>query len=67
MKENKDQPERISTCFEGCAEMMRKIKGEDGIGSLCQKMMRAFMKTGPSEKEGAPDAPKNDEGTGGVK
>jgi hypothetical protein len=45
MKENKDQPKKVSTCFEGspAAEMMQKIMGEQGIGSLCEEMMRSLI------------------------
>lgn len=50
MKENKDEPKKVSTCFEGltCAEMMQKIMGQEGIGSLCEKMMRSML----SKKQG---------------
>ena len=46
MKENKDQPKRMSTCFEGppTAEMMQKIMGEQGIGSLSEEMMRSSIR-----------------------
>ena len=46
MKENKDQPKKVSTCFERSpsAEMMKKIMGEQGIGSLCEEMMRSLTK-----------------------
>jgi len=46
MKENKGQPKKVSTCFEGSptAEMMQKIMGEHGIGSLCEEMMRSLIK-----------------------
>ncbi len=46
MKENKDQPGRVSTCFDGspCAEMMEKIMGEQGIGSLCEEMMQKVIR-----------------------
>ncbi len=46
MKENKDRPSKVSTCFEEspCAEMMQKIMSEQGIGSLCEEMMRTMMK-----------------------
>jgi len=45
MKENKGQPNKVSTCFEGSptAEMMQKIMGEQGIGSLCEEMMRSLI------------------------
>ena len=46
MDENKDQPKKVSTCFEGpaCAAMIEKISGEEKIGSLCQEMMRSWAK-----------------------
>jgi hypothetical protein len=46
MKENKDQPKIMSTCFEGppTAEMMQKIMSEHGIGSLSEEMMRSSIK-----------------------
>jgi len=46
MKDNKGQPKKVSTCFEGspAAEMMKKIMGEQGIGSLCEEMMRSLIK-----------------------
>ena len=46
MKENKDQPRKVGTCFEGSpwAEMMQRILSEGGIGSLCEGMMRAMAK-----------------------
>ena len=46
MKDNKGQPKKVSTCFEGspAAEMMQKITGEQGIGSLCEEMMRSLIK-----------------------
>ena len=45
MKENKDQPKKVSICFEGSpsAEMMQKIMTEQGIGSLCEEMMRSLI------------------------
>jgi hypothetical protein len=46
MDENKDQPKKVSTCFEGpsFAERMQKIMGKEGIGSLCEEMMRSLIK-----------------------
>jgi len=46
MGDKKDQLRKVSTCFEGpaCAEMMQKIMGEKGIGSLCEEMMRSLIK-----------------------
>jgi len=61
MDENKDQPRKVSSCFDGqaCAEMMQKIMDEEGIGSLCEEMMRSVMK-GRRETKGEPhEADKN--------
>jgi hypothetical protein len=46
MKDNKELPGQVSTCFEGLAsaEMMQKIMGEKGIGSLSAEMMRSLIK-----------------------
>jgi hypothetical protein len=46
VKEDKAQPGPVSTCFEGLAsaEMMQKIMGEKGIGSLSAEMMRSLIK-----------------------
>ncbi len=45
MKDDKDPRERVSTCLEGspCAEMMQEILSEQGMGSLCEEMMRTVM------------------------
>jgi hypothetical protein len=53
MKENKGQPKKMSTCFEGSpsAEMLQKIMGEQGIGSLCEEMMRSLIKKLNEDKE----------------
>jgi hypothetical protein len=47
MTENKGQPKKASTCFDGspAAEMMQKIMSEQRIGSLCEEMMRSLIKT----------------------
>jgi hypothetical protein len=62
MKENKDQPRKVSTCLEDSpyAEMMQKIMGEQGIGSLCEERMRSLMKTGREVKEERPETKKED-------
>ena len=46
VKDNKELPGQVSTCFEGLpsAEMMQKIMGEKGIGSLSAEMMRIIDK-----------------------
>ena len=48
MKENKDQQSKAGTCFENspCAEMMQKLMGEKGIGSLCEEMMQKMREHG---------------------
>ena len=58
MKDNKEQPRQVSTCFEGLpsAEMMQKIMGEKGIGSLCEEMMRSLM-NGSHEAKSDPRMP----------
>ena len=65
MDENKDQPKKISTCFEGAtfAEMMQKIMGKEGIGSLCEEMMRSLTKRRRESKE-EPQEVKKEEGHG---
>jgi hypothetical protein len=46
VKDNKELPGQVSTCFEdlASAEMMQKIMGEKGIGSLSAEMMRSLTK-----------------------
>jgi hypothetical protein len=65
MDENKDQPRKISTCFEGSsfAEMMQKIMGKEGIGSLCEEMMRSLTKR-RRESKGEPHDVEKEEGHG---
>ncbi len=48
MKEDKDPLRQVSTCLDGLpgAELIRKIMGEEGIGSLCEERMRSLLKTG---------------------
>lgn len=74
MKENKDQRNKVNTCFEEapCAEMMQEILGEQGIGSLCEEMMRTWAERSREGQEGPQEAPeKEDHGkensNGGVK
>jgi hypothetical protein len=59
MKESKDKPKAAGSCFDGtpCAEMMEKIMGQEGIGSLCQEMMRSFVKRSRTEKDNGPGSP----------
>jgi hypothetical protein len=65
MKEKKDQPIKVSTCFEesSSAEMMRRIMSEQGIGSLCEEMMRSLLKEFREDKDEVPAAQK-DQGHG---
>ena len=46
VKDNKEKTRQVSTCFEGppFAEMMQKIMGEEGSGSLCEETMRSLIK-----------------------
>ena len=46
MKESKNEPGMVSTCFEGpaCAELIQKITGEEGLGSLSEEMMRSSVR-----------------------
>jgi hypothetical protein len=66
MKEDKDRQRKVNTCLEGspCAEMMQKIMGEQGCGSLCEEMMRSLMKTRRESQEKRRESEKN-EGPGG--
>jgi hypothetical protein len=47
MQEDKGPAGRISTCFEGpaWAKMMRRTRAQDGIGSLCDGVMRSLAET----------------------
>ncbi len=49
MAEKEENKKGFSTCMEGfpCAEMMQKMMGQEGIGSLCAEMMKKVM-----EKQG---------------
>jgi hypothetical protein len=49
MEEKKENQKEFSTCLEGIpfAEMMQKMIGQQGIGSLCTEMMKQVM-----EKQG---------------
>jgi hypothetical protein len=65
MDEKKDQPKKVSTCFEGAsfAEMMQKILGKEGIGSLSDEMMRALTERRKENKE-EPQEIEREEGHG---
>ncbi len=45
MADKKDAHKGFSTCFEKLpfAEMMQKMTGEQGVGSLCAEMMKKMM------------------------
>jgi len=45
MADQKDAHKEFSTCFEKLpfAEMMRKMLGRQGVGSLCAEMMEKIM------------------------
>jgi len=58
MKEDKDRQSQVSTCLEGpaCAEMIQKLMGEQGTGTLYEEMMRSLMKKtskDPDEDQGS--------------
>lgn len=59
MDEKNDRPRKMSSCFEGpsFAELMRKIAGEKGIGSLCEEMMKAWMDGRREGPKGPPEGP----------
>ena len=54
MGEKKVNQKEFSTCLEGlsCAEMMKKMTGQQGMGSLCEEMMRSMMTKCDGIKEG---------------
>ncbi len=45
MADKKDTHKEFSSCFEKLpfAEMMQKMMGEQGVGSLCAEMMKKIM------------------------
>jgi len=63
VKDNKVQPRRVGTCFEGSsfAEMMQKIVGAEGIGSLSEEMMRSLIES-CCESKGEPQEAKKEKG-----
>jgi hypothetical protein len=65
MEEKKDDGRTVSTCLEGspCAEMMRKIMGRQGVGSLCEEIMRSWLERG-HESKAEPKEAKKEEGHG---
>jgi len=62
VKNDKEQPKQVSTCFEGLssAEMMLKIMGEEGLGSLCAEVMRSLMNGKHEAKDEPQDASKKE-------
>lgn len=69
MDENKDQPKRVSSCFEGAAfaELVQRVLGREGVGSLCAEMMRSLTKRGHEAPAGRPGAGPDIDITGGKK
>ena len=69
VKESKDQPRKVSTCFEGstCAELMQEVMGEHGIGSLCDEMMKSLVNGDRKGKKRPSKARPKIQSTGGVK
>jgi hypothetical protein len=63
MDENKDRLRKLSTCFEGSsfAEMMQKIVGAEGIGSLSEEIMRSLIES-CCEGKGEPQEATKDKG-----
>lgn len=60
MKEDKDVPKKVSTCFDGSprVEEMQKVLGGGGIGSLCEAILRSAGK----ECGGGPQGPQEEKG-----
>lgn len=69
VKESKGQPGKVSTCFEGspCAELMQKVMGKHGIGSLCDELMKSVVNGNHKGKERPPKARPKIQRTGGTK
>ena len=53
MEEKKDNQKEFSTCLEGSpfAETMQRMMRQQGIGSLCEEMMKSMVKECCSIKE----------------
>jgi hypothetical protein len=62
VKDDKEQPRHVSTCFEGLsgAEMMQKLMGEEGIGSLCDEMLRSSMNRNQGAKDESQESGKEE-------
>ena len=54
MGEKKVNQKEFSTCLEGlsCAEMMKKMTGQQGMGSFCEEMKKSMMTKLGGIKEG---------------
>jgi hypothetical protein len=67
MDKKKDQPGKVSSCFEGPAgaEMMLKIMNADGVGSLCEGMMRSLVKRCGKGEEKPGEKPRKKRRAGG--
>jgi hypothetical protein len=62
VKDNEEKPRQVSTCFEGSsfAEMMQKIMGSEGIGSLSEEMMRSMIEKLNEDLEESPKSKKEE-------
>ena len=68
MSKPKDEPRKVSTCFEGStwAEMIEKASGEEKLGSLCEEMMKSLVKgLGSNAAQGKTE--NKDQNSGGTK
>ena len=65
MDKNEDQPNKVSTCFEGSplAERMQQIMDEEGIGSLSHELMRSLLTMCGGDKD-KPRSSEKKEGRG---
>lgn len=68
MSKPKDEPRKVSTCFEdpSWAEMVEKAAGEGKLGSLSEEMMRSLVK-GLGSKTGQGLIENKDQNSGGPK
>jgi hypothetical protein len=67
VKENKDRPGKVSTCFDDStsAEMMEKLLAVEGVGSLCDETTRSLVKK-CCEGQGEPQAAQKKEDIGPI-
>ena len=59
--EAKQTMEKRSALEKKVMDFMQKILGEQGIGSLCEEMMRTWAKRCREGQEGAQEAPKKED------